>query len=208
MKTKNIIKVLLCILLVSCVENKKPFKPALEQVLLDAIDTFKDEISQKKLLSIGFYNPDEYNRKCVMKIFISNNYSSARVDGYAKLGKTTIALYNLKDDLYETVNKNEIVFFTDTLKGFRDSFDIKKLERCFFYSIYNEGNIKRISFVGDFKCLKQIRGYRGQKGMKFTFPPDNLIYFFDSIKAEADLEYFKKKVNYYRNKSKVKSNLR
>jgi len=208
MKTKNIIRVLICFLLMSCVENKKPFKPVLEKVLLDVIDSLKDEISPKKMLSIGFYNPNQYTRECIMKIFLSNNYSSARVDGYAKLGKTTIALYNLKDDLFETVNKNEIVFFTDTIIGFRDYFDIKELGKHFFYSIYNEDSIKRISYVGDFECLKQIRGYRGQKGLKLKFPPNYLIYFFDSIRAEADLEYFKRKVDYYRSKSRIESNLR
>src|ERR1035437_10976519 len=105
MKTKIIIIVLIFFLFGSCVENRKPFKPALERVLLELSDSLKNETGNTKMLSIEF-NSDHYIKNCDMKIFLSDCYASANIDGYTKIGNTTIAIYNLKDDHYELVNKN------------------------------------------------------------------------------------------------------
>jgi hypothetical protein len=204
MKTKSIIIILISFLLGSCVQNKKPFKPALERVLLELKDSLKDEIGKNKLLSIEFYNSDRYERRCTMKIFLSDCYASAAIDGYAKIGNTTIAIYNLKDDLYETVNKNAITFFTDTVVGYRDVFGWRLPVKQFFYSIFKDDSIKRISFDGDFPGFMPVRKTRCPIGATFTYPKKYWFYL-DSIQAEKDLKYYEKEVEYYRNRGKIRT---
>jgi len=196
MTTKSIIIVLFSFLLGSCVDNKKPFKPALERVILELKDSLKDQIGENKLLSIEFNNPDRYERRCTMKIFLSDCYASAAIDGYAKIGQTTIAIYNLKDDLYEMVNKNDITFFTDTVVGFRDVFGWRLPVKQFFYSIFKDDSIKRISFNGDFPGFMPIRKTRCPIGATFSYPKKYWFHL-DSIQAEKEVEY-------YRNRAKKK----
>jgi hypothetical protein len=203
MKTKNTIIVLICFLLGSCIENKKPFKPSLERVILELKDSLKDEIGNDKLLSIEFYNPNRYGRKCTMKIFLSDCYASASIDGYAKIGNTTIAIYNLKDDLYETVNKNDIIFFTDTVIGFRDVFGWRLPVKQFFYSIFKADSIKRISYSGDFPGFQPLRKPKCPIGITFRYPVDYWFYI-DSLQAEKEVEHYEKEVEYYRNRGRTK----
>ena len=47
-----------------------------------------------------------------MKVFASNCYASGYIDAYTKIGNATVTIYNLKDDIYETINKNDITFFS------------------------------------------------------------------------------------------------
>ena len=131
MRMKYIMMILLILLFGSCAENEKqaftpvlsPFKPALELAITELIDSLKNEIGETQLLSIEFHLPDfSYHdrRGNEMSMYILDGYASANIDGYAKIGSTTIAIYNLKDDLFELVNKNDITFFTDTIVGFKD----------------------------------------------------------------------------------------
>jgi len=204
MKTKSIVIVLISFLLVGCVENKKPFKPTLERVLLELKDSLKDEIGNDKLLSIEFFYTNRYERNCTMKIFLSDWYSSGSIEGYAKIGNTTVAIYNLKDDLYEMVNKNNITFFTDTVVGFKDICVWGKSEKQFFYSINKQDSIKKISFSLDFPNSGLIRKPRCPVGVTYRIPEKDWFYL-DSIQAEKDIEYYKKEVDYYRNKGETKT---
>ncbi len=204
MKTKNIIILLFVILLGSCVnktkntDDKKPFKPALEQVILQLTDSLKDEIDKDELLSIEFnyLNRNRYNS--IIRIFFSDWYSSGLIDGYAKFGNSTIAFYNLRDDSHEMINKNNITFFVDTIIDFRDICVFGKPQKQFFYSITDEG-IKRILFEGDFPAVRLIRSPKCREIGAFR-PPEEYWFFEDSIRAEEDFEFYKKEVEYYRNR--------
>lgn len=195
MRIGSVIIVLITFVFESCVENKPPFKPVLERVVSELRDSLKNEIGNKKLLSIEF-NSDSHERNCDMKIFLSDCYASADIDGYAKIGSTTIAIYNLKDDHYEVVNKNNITFFTDTVVGFKDTCVMFMPKKQFFYSIYNEDSIKRISCYDDFPNLKSIRRPKCPNRVTFIVPIKDCFYW-DSIQAEKEVEY-------YRNRGKTK----
>ena len=184
----NTLFVILILILGSCTE-KKPFKPALEQVILQLCDSLRSENENIKMLSIEF-NSDRHERNSDMKIFLSDCYASAYIDGYAKIGNTTIAIYNLKDDHYEIVNKNDIAFFTDTIEGFKDTCLMFIPEKQFFYSIHNENVIKKISFNNDFPNLVPIRRPKCQGKVTYTIPIDDFFYW-DSIQAEREVEFYR-----------------
>jgi len=190
MKTNIIILFLISFFLVSCVRNETPFKPVLERIILELKDSLKNEIGKDKLLSIEFYNPDRYEKKCAMKIFLSDCYASANINGYVKIGQTTIAIYNLKDDLYETVNKNDITFFKDTIVGFRDTCVMFMPKKQFFYSVFKEDSIKRISFSDDFPGLQPIRKPKCPIGATYRIPEKDW-FSLDSIQAEREVEYYR-----------------
>ena len=173
-----------------------PLKLALNSFILELKDSLKEQIGENKLLSIEFYNPDRYERRCTMKIFLSDCYSSANIDGYVRIGQTTIAIYNLKDDLYETLNKNNITFFTDTILGFKDTCVMFMPKKQFFYSIFKEDSIKRISFRGDFPDLHPVRKPKCPIGSTYRIPEKDW-FSLDSIQAEREVEY-------YRNRGKKK----
>jgi len=134
MKTSIIFLILLSIFLISCKVNKsQPFNNELLKAIMEAKDSLNSE--DNNLLSIEFYNSDRYERGCMMKVFTSNCYASAYIDAYTKIGNTTIAIYNIKDDVYETINKNDITFFIDSIKGFKDTCVLFQTKNIFFYSI-------------------------------------------------------------------------
>lgn len=184
----NTLFVILIFILGSCTE-KKPFKTALEQVILQLCDSLNNETGNIKMLSIEF-NSDRHERNSDMKIFLSDCYASANIDGYAKIGNTTIAIYNLKDDYYEIVNKNDITFFSDTIVGFKDTCVMFIPKEQFFYSIRNEDTIKRISFNKDFPNLAPIRRQKCKSGATYTTSIDDLFYW-DSIQAEREVEFYR-----------------
>ncbi len=212
MRTKCNFLILLFFILISCVgkekqiiiQDKNPFKPALERVITELRDSLKKEIGKNKLLSIEFYFPnshtDHRNRRGgEMKVFISECYASANIDGYAKIDSTTIAIYNLKDDIFELVNKNEISFFTDTVIGFRDTCVMFVSEKEFFYRIIKEDSITKVPYSLDFLNLLPLRLPRCPLGLPYT-PPEEYWFHYDSLQAEENLKYYQKEVKYYRNK--------
>ena len=184
----NTLFVILILILGSCTE-KKPFKPALEQIIFQLCDSLRSENENIKMLSIEF-NSDRHERNSDMKIYISDCYASANIDGYAKIGNITIAIYNLKDDYYEIVNKNDITFFSDTIDGFKDTCILFVPKKQFFYSIHNENVIKNISFNNDFPNLTPIRRPKCQGGVTYTIPIDDFFYW-DSIQAEKEVEFYR-----------------
>ena len=213
MKIKHITIVLFVFLLTSCIKNKNqiinslpsPFKPALEQVVRDLIDSLKNEIGENQLLSMAFHFPNEHinyrNRQGVeMKFFILDGYASANIDGYVKVDGTLIAIYNLKDDVFELVNKNEITFFADTIVGFKDVCILLGMppEKQFFYKMIKEDSILKSSDMIDFPYLLPLRRTRCQGGLTATLPEEWLFYS-DSLCAEKNLKYYQEAVEYYRN---------
>ncbi|BEG99157.1 hypothetical protein BSYN_14220 [Bacteroides sedimenti] len=180
----------------SCKENKsQPFNKALLQAILEAKDSLESNGKSKKLLSIQFYRPDRCEIGCAMKVFASDFYASGYVDAYAKIGNTIVAIYNLKDDLYETIDKNDITFFTDTIKGYKDTCVMFVTKKRLFYAIYKSDSIKRVSYCfDDFPCGPPIRRPRCEIGVIYKIPKNQWFYL-DSLQAE-------KEVLYYRNRGK------
>lgn len=152
MRAKYIIMILIACMQVNCSkketrESGKPiFKPALEQTITNLVDTLKNISEEIELLSIQFFNPNHFETSCNMRIFKSDWYASGSIDGYVKFNNTVIAIYNIKNDYFELVNKNAITYFIDTLDGFKDvgvwetsEHDIEIPQFC--YSIYSEDHI-------------------------------------------------------------------
>ena len=146
MKTYIFILILASIVFGSCREKKsQPFNTSLLQVILEAKDSLKSK--DNKLLSIEFNYQDRYERGCMMKVFASNCYASGYIDAYTKIGNATVAIYNLKDDIYETINKNDIAFFSDTIKGFRDTCVLFQTKDKVFYSMYKPDSIIKVKSI-------------------------------------------------------------
>jgi hypothetical protein len=212
MKTKNIAIISIAVLLCSCIDKKQPinppFKPALEQIITGLVDSLKDEIGETQLLSIQFFYR-EYNDPpgIKMRFFLSDWYASGSIEGYAKIDNTTIAIYNLRDDYCELVNKNAITFFTDTLVGFRDVGIWKTSERDieimqFYYLIHGEDSISRISdekTFGSFPYPELIRKHKYTEEI-IEISEEDILFLLDSLTLEEELKYYEKQVKYYRNK--------
>ena len=211
MMTKYITIILTVLLLGGCVKKEQsfvpsPFKPALEQIITELKDSLKNEIRENKLLSIEFYYPDSHTnyrnrRGGEMSIYLLDGYASCYIDGYAKIDSTTVAIYNLKDDIFELVNKNEITFFTDTILGFKDvcNLDLTGKEQL-FYKITSEDSITKVSYHMDFLSLNALRIIKGCKS-DISFTPSETSWFYhDSLRAEENLKYYQKEVEYYRDK--------
>jgi len=209
-KIRYITIIVLSFWTVSCAEKKQdanpPFKPALEQVITGLIDSLGNEMEENKLLSIQFFlhenDNSEYSVPGIkMRIFLSDWYASMSIEGYTKIGNTTVAIYNIKDDYWELVNKNAITFFTDTLIGFRDvDFWENIIIPQFFYAI-DKDSVSKIpceKTFGNFPCATPIRHLK-HVGISFT-PPEECLFYSDSINAEKGLEYYKKEVKHFRNK--------
>ena len=200
--------ILTVLLFGSCVKKEQsfipsPFKSALELAITEIGDSLKGEIGENKLLSIEFhFLPITYRnrRGCEMRMYVLDGYASSHLDGYAKIGNTTIAIYNLKDDIFELVNKNEITFFTDTILGFKDIFylDLTGKEQ-FFYKIASEDSITRVSYSVDFSPLNTHRIIKGCKSDISWTLPEEIWFHDDSLRAEENLKYHQKEVEYYRN---------
>ncbi len=184
---------ILVILLSSCISrNSKSnvFNQALEQVLLEAKDSLK--VGDNQLLSVKFFRESKYEPICFIKVFSSNWYASGCVDAYTKIGKTTVVLYNLKDDFYETVNKNSITFFTDTINGYKDTC---LLERTYynhiFYMIESDSVIRK-----DITLPKENSSYGILREPKCEItiytPPKEQLFRWDSIDAENKVKYYRK----------------
>ena len=210
MKAKYSIIIMTVLLFGSCIEKKQsfvpsPFKPALELAITELIDSLKNEIGDNKLLSIQFFFPDSHtnfrNRQGgEISIYLLDGYASGNIDGYAKIDNTTIAIYNLKDDIFELVNKNNITFFTDTILGFKDvCFRNLTGKEQFFYKITSEDSITKVAYSMNFLYSMPIRVPRCQVGISYT-PPEEYWFHHDSIQAEENLKYYQKEVEYYRNK--------
>ncbi|MDR2651091.1 MAG: hypothetical protein LBC68_02075 [Prevotellaceae bacterium] len=210
MKTKYIIIILTVFFGGSCVKQEQsftpsPFRPALELAITELIDSLKNELGENKLLSIEFYFPDSHTnyrnrRGGEMSMYILDGYASANIDGYTKINSTTIAIYNLKDDVFELVNKNDITFFTDTIVGFKDIcvLDLTGKEQ-FFYKIITEDSITKVSYSMDFSYSIPLREPRCHGGISWS-PPEEFLFHDDSLRAEENLKYYQKEVEYYRNK--------
>jgi hypothetical protein len=164
MKTKNIAIILIVFLLSSCGDKKQscspptslPFKPALEQLITGLTKSWEDEIEENDLLSIQFFDPSVNDSGFTLRVFLPDWYLSGSVDAYTKYGNTTIAFYDLVNDYYELVNKNEITFFTDTIDGFSDSYSKKGIGKDdysppqFYCLIHDADSISVISTNGSF----------------------------------------------------------
>ena len=209
MKTKYISIILTVLLIGSCVKKEQsfissPFKPALELTITELVDSLKRENVENKLLSIEFhFLPITYHnrRGSEMRIFILDDYASCYLDGYAKIDNITIAIYNLKDDVFELVNKNEITFFTDTILGFKDICDLDLTgKEQFFYKIASEDSITRVSYQMDFLSFRALRIIKGCKSDISWSPPEEIWFHDDSLRVEENLKYYQKEVEYYRNK--------
>lgn len=222
MRTKYIIIILIVFLFGSCIEKEKqtatvtspPFKPALEQLITELIDSLKNKIGENELLSIQFFEPSVNDLGFTLRVFLSNCYLSGSIDAYTKYGNTTIAIYNIVNDYYELVNKNSITFFTDTIDGFRDScpkieeikwdsYDISPPQ--FYCLIHDTDSISVISTNGSFWNLPYptlIRKSKCKNLITWT-PPEEYLkqrFYTDSIQAEKDYRNYKRNVEYYRNK--------
>lgn len=199
---RYIVIIFIAFLFGNCARNgqstvSKSFKPSLDQAIIMLMDSLKDEMSENKLLSIEFYFSNRHSRGCEMRIFISDCYASAYIDAYTNIHNSTIAIYNLKDDVFELVNKNEIIFFTDTVKGFKDTCVMFVPEKEFFYKIHENGSIDRISRLLNFPQYMPLRKPKCPEGITYT-PPEEYWHYYDSLQAEEKLEYYKKEVKYYR----------
>jgi hypothetical protein len=218
MKTKYIIGLLIVLMLGGCAKKEEPdihfFKPSLENIITYLIDSLGNEIGKDKLLSIQFIIPKHDEFDLGMRIFLSDWYASGCIEGYAIIDSTTIAIYSIKDDYYELVNKNAIRFFTDTLVGFKDVCGWKTSESDvilpqFCYLIYEEDSISRIpsqKTFGSYPAADMIRRSKCKDLVSFTLPVgnreyDKIRFYYDSIHAENEFEYYKKEVDYYRNMS-------
>ena len=191
MKTHILILILASIVFNSCRDKKsQPFNTSLLEAIFEARDSLENNNKVDSLISIEFYSPDRYERRCIMKIFSSNRYSSSTLDAYTKIGNLTVAIYNLKDDLYGTVNKNDITFFSDTIKGYKDVFMLSTNKK-YFYSIYKSDSIKRTKYsFDDFPVFQPLRKPRYGVGATFTVP--KLDWFrLDSLRAEKEVEFYR-----------------
>lgn len=189
MKIKKTIVLFFIFFTLSSCEENKPFKPALEKVIIEAKNSLKNEISQNKILSIEF-NSDKHFRKADFKIFITNSYSSIYVDGFVKYKGLTIAIYNLTDDYCELINKNDITFFTDTIIGFEDKIGYPKSQKQFLYSIIKDGIIIKVPEFDNFPGYPAVRMPKYRKGISYSEPIDSYFQY-DSIKAEREVEYYR-----------------
>jgi len=222
MKTKYITIILIAFLLYSCVDKQQPcnptipppFKPVLEKLITELIDSLKNEIGEKELLSIQFFELSVNDFGFTLRIFLSDWYLSGSVDAYTKYGNTTIALYGLVNDYHELVNKNSISFFTDTIDGFKDgwpgaegewdSYDHSPPQ--FYCLIHNTDSISVISTGGSFWALPSppfIRNSRNENLLVTWTPSEEFLkqrFYEDSIEAEKNLKYYQKEVKYYRGK--------
>lgn len=174
-------------------DNAHPFNHALLNAVLDAKKSLKSNESQ--LLSIDFYNQERYERGCVMKVFTSHCYASAYVDAYAKVGKITVAIYNIKDDIYETINKNEIIFFMDTIVGYKDTCVLFETKEKIFYSIHKSDSITESSYpFDDFPAYRPLRKPKCEIGATLVIPvPQSDWFYLDSLQAEKEVEYYRSK---------------
>lgn len=202
MKITNLFS-LLIIFFISCStkdenhkESKESFKPALARLIRNMSDSLGEKYP-KKLLSIEFCDLNRLEKPCLIKVSLSDCYSSAYIGGYTRFGKSAIVIYNLKDDVFECVNKNNITFFTDTIPGYKDCFSMPPSESESFYIIYNDSTIKRVYSKIEFPAIKVLRRSRCAAPIIFSIP-EKEYFFHDSIQAEKDLEYYKKEVEYYR----------
>ena len=195
MKTHIFILILLSIIFYSCSKNKpQPFNKELLDAVLEAKDTLKN--SDNNLLSIEFYNQDRYDRGCMMKVFTSNCYASGYIDAFTKIGNTTVAIYNIKDDIYETINKNEITFFIDTIKGYKDTCVLFQTNKKVFYSIYkSDSSIVKTTYpFDDFPVFQPLRVPKCKIGATYTVTvPKSEWFRLDSIQAEKEVEYYRTK---------------
>jgi hypothetical protein len=194
MKTHVFIIILTLIFFNGCKDGKtRPFNHALLDAVLEAKDSLKSKDSQ--LLSIEFYNQERYERGCIMKVFTSNCYASAYIDAYAKIGKTTIAIYNIRDDIYETINKNEIIFFMDTIVGYKDTCVLFETTEKIFYSIHKSDSITKFSYpFDDFPAFRPLRIPNCKSGATLTIPvPKSDWFYLDSLQAEKEVEYYRSK---------------
>ena len=192
MKTYIFILILASIVFGSCREKKsQPFNTSLLQVILEAKDSLKSK--DNKLLSIEFNYQDRYERGCMMKVFASNCYASGYIDAYTKIGNATVAIYNLKDDIYETINKNDITFFSDTIKGFRDTCVLFQTKDKVFYSVYKPDSIIKVKYPFDnFPVFQPLRKPKCEIGAIYTITVPKSDWFrLDSLQAEREVEYYR-----------------
>lgn len=188
MKTKITMIFFIIITIVGCKENK-PFKPALERVILEATDSLRKEIGNNKILSIEF-NSDKHFRNADFKIFLTDSYSSIYIDGFVKYKGVIIAIYNLNDDYCELINKNDITFFTDTIISFKDKIGYPIPRKQFFYSIIRNDSIIKVSGSNDFPEYPALRMPKYGKRISYSEPIDTYFQY-DSIKAEREVEYYR-----------------
>jgi hypothetical protein len=217
---KNIAIISIVFLLCSCVDKKqscsphthRPFKPALDQLITELTNSWKDGIGENELLSIQFFDASVNDLGFTFRVFLSNWYLRGSVDAYTKYGNTTIAFYGLVNDYYELVNKNSIKFFTDTIDGFSNFFPKPEIEMdSYDYSppqvyclVHKADSISVISTNGSFWGLPSPTLIRYQKNDLMIWTPSEEYlkqrFYTDSIQAEKDYRNYKKNVEYYRNK--------
>ena len=210
MKTNYLIIILIVLLFGSC-NNKKqvfvppPFKPALELAITELIDSLKEEIGDGQLLSIYFHYPTDIKNYddqdfYYMKAYVLDGYASAYIVGCTSIGNTTIAIYNLKDDILELVNKNEITFFTDTILGFKDICFLNLTgKEQYLYKIITEDSVTKVSNSMSFLLSNEIRPPKCPDVVSVKIPKEHLFYY-DSLQAEENLKRYQKEVEYYRDK--------
>ncbi len=191
MKTCFFIIISSLLFLHSCKENKpSPFGQELLNTLLEAKDSLIGN-KEKQLLSIEFYNHDECEIGCIIKIFSSECYASGYVDAFSEIDNTTVAIYNIRDDFYETINKNAITFFTDTINGYRDTCVMFQTNEKIFYSIHKSDSITLLHYpFDDFPNYKALRFPKCRSGVVFTIP-EVYWFFIDSLQAEKDVRYYR-----------------
>lgn len=209
MKKKYIAIILIVLLFSNCIKKEKsftpsPFNPSLELTINELVDSLKNEMGENKLLTIVFNYPNSctnYSRRNnEINIYLLDYYASANIDGYTKIGNTTVAIYNLKDDILELVNKNEITFFTDTILGFKDICVLDLTgKKSFFYEIISEDSIIRISYPVNSLNLTSLRKSRCKDNMTMNVP-EEFWFYEDSLQAEENFRYYQKEVEYFRNK--------
>ena len=128
----------------------------------------------------------------MMKVFSLNYYASGEISAFTKIGNTTVAIYNIKDDIYESINKNEITFFIDTIKGYKDCCMLPQLNKKIFYHIKSD-MVKKITYpFNDFPIIDLLRKPRCKGGISFT-PPESEWFRLDSLQAEKEVEYYRNK---------------
>ena len=93
--------------------------------------------------------------------------------------------------------KMKLLFFSDTLKGYKDVF-IFSTNKKYFYSIYKSDSIKRTIYPSDdFPVFQPLRKPRNGVGASFNVPKSDWFRL-DSIQAE-------KEIDYYRNRDKKRN---
>lgn len=206
MRIKYITIILIVLLFENCAKKEQsitpsPFKPALELAITECLDSLNYEIGENTLPSIQFFYHDPINMTgCKLYIYLLDGYASGSIDGYAKIKNTTIAIYNLKYDVFELVNKNEITFFTDTIMGFEDFCGLDPTGiKQFSYRIISTDSIVRTSDSMSFQYPEILRAPRCEGRIYWT-PPEDILFHDDSIRAEENLKYYQNEVEYYRGK--------